>query len=183
MRYGNLGISLALLAVVVSQPVLAQSPYGEKNEFSSEWRGKQDNVVGYLSLPKGAQEPVPAIVLVHGSGGIGKREVRYVNEFTKMGIATFAIDRKRIAILGSSKGGSVALETAMLPALHARKGSDDLRFVAQLLCTRDAACSTARQRPPARPFWSWLADGMTTPAVQTARSMWKQSRVPAAKPS
>lgn len=146
--------------------------YGEKLEFASEWRGKQETVFGYLSLPQGADKPVPAMVLVHGSGGIGAREARYVAEFNKLGIATFTldsfaprgvsstvedqsrvsganmvsdafgalkllsdnpkIDKTRIGVLGASKGGTVALETAMQQAARVRKLPEDLKFAAHI---------------------------------------------------
>jgi dienelactone hydrolase len=70
----------------------AQGFPGEKIEFASELRGKQETVVGYLSLPPNADRPVPAMILIHGSGGIGEREMRYTAEYNKLGIAVFAVD-------------------------------------------------------------------------------------------
>lgn len=70
----------------------ARADYGEKIEFTSEWNGKKEAVYGYLSLPANVGKPVSAMVLVHGSGGLGVREARYVTEYNRMGIATFAVD-------------------------------------------------------------------------------------------
>ena len=70
----------------------AQGFPGEKIDFASEFRGKPEMVFGYLSLPPNADRPVPAMILIHGSGGIGDRELRYTAEYNKMGIAVFAVD-------------------------------------------------------------------------------------------
>ena len=51
--------------------------------------------VGHLSLPSGADadNPVPAIIMLPGSGGINKgREPGYVKLFNDRGIATFVLD-------------------------------------------------------------------------------------------
>jgi dienelactone hydrolase len=165
-------VILMLLTCLNAAAGYAQGNYGEKIEFVSELRGKQETVFGYLSLPPGAASPVPATVLVHGSGGLGEREARYMAEFIKLGIATFAldsfsprgvgstvddqsrvstaamvsdafgalkllsvhpkIDKSRIGILGGSKGGSVALETAVKQAALARKVPDGVAFAAHI---------------------------------------------------
>lgn len=70
----------------------AQSPAGEKIEFASKSGGKSTTVVGYLSLPENSARPVPAMVLISGSGGVGPREARYTKEFNKIGIAAFTVD-------------------------------------------------------------------------------------------
>ena len=146
----------------------AQMFPGEKIEFVSELRGKQETVFGYLSLPQNADGPVPAMVLVHGSGGIGDRELRYTAEYNKMGIAAFAIDSfaprgvastvedqsrvggsqmvsdafgalkllranpridgNRIGIQGGSKGGTVALDTAIKQVALARGLPAEVKF-------------------------------------------------------
>jgi dienelactone hydrolase len=57
---------------------------------------------GDLELPPGrAAERSPAVVLVHGSGGIGPREDRWAEELRQAGIATFVLD--------SFTGRSIAL--------------------------------------------------------------------------
>lgn len=162
----------------------AQSFPGEKIEFVSEVRGRQEPVYGYLSMPQ-ADRPLPAMILVHGSGGIGDRELRYTAEYNRMGIAVFAIDsftprgvtstaldqasvsaqqmeadafaalrliganpridRGRIGIQGVSKGGTVALETALPRVARARGAPADLKFA--LHVPLYPGCSTQYRTP------------------------------------
>jgi dienelactone hydrolase len=52
-------------------------------------------VSGTLDLPPGASGRVPAMLIVHGSGGIGSREEEYQRELNAIGIATFRTDSFR----------------------------------------------------------------------------------------
>jgi dienelactone hydrolase len=45
-----------------------------------------------LELPPGRSERSPAVVLVHGSGGVGPREDRWAEELRQAGAATFQLD-------------------------------------------------------------------------------------------
>ena len=47
---------------------------------------------GDLELPPGRVERSPAVLLVHGSGGVGPREDRWAAELRQAGIATFLLD-------------------------------------------------------------------------------------------
>jgi len=58
---------------------------GDKN-------GKPVSIAGELRLPQSAQGRVPAVVLMHGSGGPGPREELWAKIFNAMGIASFRID-------------------------------------------------------------------------------------------
>lgn len=163
----------ALIACVFAcGAAFAQGFPGEKIEFTSEGRGRQETVFGYLSLPPNGDRPVPAMVLVHGSGGIGEIQLRYTAEFIRMGIAVFSVDSfaprgvastvddqlrvtgvqmvsdafgalkllranpridgNRIGVQGGSKGGTVALETAIKQVARAHGVPAEVRFAAHI---------------------------------------------------
>ena len=58
---------------------------GDKN-------GKTAILAGVLRFPRGTSGRVPAIVLQHGSGGVGAREEYWSRFFNDLGIATFLVD-------------------------------------------------------------------------------------------
>jgi dienelactone hydrolase len=58
---------------------------GDKN-------GKAVTLAGELRLPQGASGRLPAVILVHGSGGTGSREEFWAKYVNAMGIASFVID-------------------------------------------------------------------------------------------
>ena len=128
-------------------------------------------ITGLLKIPPGAHGPVPAMVIVHGSGGVTPGEWEWADRLNALGIATFVIDNftgrrieetetdqfrlspaadvagalaalrllathpgidlKRIGVIGFSRGGIVALNTALEPF---RRGviNGDLRFAAHI---------------------------------------------------
>ena len=128
-------------------------------------------IAGLLKLPEGAHGPVPAMVIVHGSGGVQPGEWAWANRINALGIASFVIDNftgrgvtetetdpfrlsptadvagalaalrllathpgidpKRIGVMGFSRGGIVALDTALEPF---RRGviDGDLRFAVHI---------------------------------------------------
>jgi hypothetical protein len=54
--------------------------------------GKAAVIAGELRLPQGAAGRLPAVVLMHGSGGAGAREEFWSKTFNEMGIASFLVD-------------------------------------------------------------------------------------------
>ena len=54
--------------------------------------GKAAVIAGELRLPQGASGRLPAVVLMHGSGGAGAREEFWSKTFNEMGIASFLVD-------------------------------------------------------------------------------------------
>jgi dienelactone hydrolase len=53
--------------------------------------GKRVVIGGELQLPRG-EGRFPAVILVHGSGGVGAREDRWAHELNELGIAVFILD-------------------------------------------------------------------------------------------
>jgi dienelactone hydrolase len=58
---------------------------GDKN-------AKSTLIAGELRLPQGATGKVPAVVLLHGSGGVGPGPEMWARHFNEMGIAAYTID-------------------------------------------------------------------------------------------
>lgn len=51
------------------------------------------DVSARLYLPEDTEEPVPAVILLHGAGGVmGARELTYARQFADMGVAALVLD-------------------------------------------------------------------------------------------
>jgi dienelactone hydrolase len=107
-RFASLG-AVALLATALAGPALAQSappalpgrlevlplrgatPSG--TDFLRGTRGAEAQLAGELRLPPGpATTRVPAVVLVHGSGGISGSTDLWARQLNEAGIAAFILD-------------------------------------------------------------------------------------------
>jgi dienelactone hydrolase len=67
---------------------------GELIKFSSLDTNHPLHVSGELYLPKTGEGKFPAMVVVHGTGGIDERTDYFANELPKIGIAVFVVDYK-----------------------------------------------------------------------------------------
>ena len=54
--------------------------------------GKPVMLAGQLRIPRPGADKLPAVVLLHGSGGVGTNVVDWEQELNSMGVATFVID-------------------------------------------------------------------------------------------
>ena len=54
--------------------------------------GKSVALAGELRIPRPGTEKFPAVILIHGSGGISPTHARWVDELNSAGIATFLVD-------------------------------------------------------------------------------------------
>ena len=61
-------------------------------EFLLGQKGRGVNLSGELRLPQGNAPKFPAVILVHGSGGISGSMDAWVHHFNQAGIATFVLD-------------------------------------------------------------------------------------------
>ena len=92
MRRAAIVAACALLACA-SIFTSAQAQQRETISFESRQKGKPVQVTAEITWPATAGAgPVPAMVIHHGSGGVGEREARYVRELVPMGVATVVID-------------------------------------------------------------------------------------------
>jgi len=84
--------ALALLAVL-ALPVGAAAAE-TRIAFSSLDTSKPYKVSGTLYLPENTSSPCPAIILIHGTGGIDSRGALYRGPLLNAGIAVFEVDFK-----------------------------------------------------------------------------------------
>lgn len=63
-----------------------------EGEFLQGAKGKAVSLAGELRLPQGATPKFPAVVLVHGSGGINAAMDVWVHHLNQAGVATFVLD-------------------------------------------------------------------------------------------
>src|SRR5262245_28541244 len=64
----------------------------DRQVLTGDWRAPPSTIAGELRLPQGASGRLPAVILLHGSGGPGAREEFWSKTFNEMGIASFRVD-------------------------------------------------------------------------------------------
>lgn len=74
---------------VYSYPSLTLS---DKQFLLGEKNGTPVTIAGVLRIPKPGNDRLPAVLLVHGSGGISSYVTDWEQDFNAMGVATFIID-------------------------------------------------------------------------------------------
>lgn len=89
------GATSAQLLAGDSAGRIAFSSYTPRTMYDVARTGREkwpvQQVWGDLSLPKNSSGPVPAIVLMHGSGGVEKSMGQWVDAFNEIGVATFVV--------------------------------------------------------------------------------------------
>jgi dienelactone hydrolase len=173
-----LGVILLATATLAEQPTLRIELHPIQSEtltaqqfLTAEKPGISVTIAGELRMPFRTKEPIPAVVLVHGAGGITPQVDPWARELNEIGIAVFIldsftgrgvgggfvflsrvsfltmlvdayralellsnhprIDPSRIAIMGFSRGGRVAMYASLkrFQRMHCPAG---IKFVAYL---------------------------------------------------
>src|SRR5262245_43438466 len=94
---------VAIAVVLVSQPGTAQvartelhtmksATISDRQFLTGEKNGTPVVIAGVLRIPRAGNDKLPAVVLLHGSGGIGANVDRWAQEFNGLGLATFSVD-------------------------------------------------------------------------------------------
>lgn len=134
-------VSLAAVSVAtLAQPVTLEfNSLNRKQGFPAllEHRAQYtDKISGVLTRPANATGNVPAMIIMHSSGGIIPATWEWSNFFLQMGVATFVVDSfgpRGIADTGSDSsqlnyGASVADSLLALKTLAAQPGIDSKRI-------------------------------------------------------
>jgi dienelactone hydrolase len=96
------GIVLGILVSNVPDPVYAQAKVEvlpvetitltTQQLLTGDTDRKPAILAGELRIPRPGTDKLPAVILIHGSGGIGALHDRWVQELNKAGSATFVLD-------------------------------------------------------------------------------------------
>src|SRR5215470_15972070 len=84
--------SVADLAARVEIHAIETLTLSDQQLLTGDKNGKTVTIAGELRFPRGATGRVPAVVLLHGSGGIGPREEFWSKYIAELGNASFLID-------------------------------------------------------------------------------------------
>jgi cephalosporin-C deacetylase-like acetyl esterase len=73
------------------RPIESTTLTGEQF-LTGDKNGKLAMLAGELRIPKPGTDRLPAVVLVHGSGGLGASSDRWAQELNSIGVASFILD-------------------------------------------------------------------------------------------
>ena len=66
------------------------------NQFLAGTAGQKSTVIsGSLILPNNVEKPVPAVVILHGQGGVHRNEKDWASRLRRIGIATFIVNSNK----------------------------------------------------------------------------------------
>jgi dienelactone hydrolase len=85
--------SRAVLAAASLLTVSVAASAAETIKVASKTGGKPVTVTAEVFPPKAASRPAPAMIIMHGSGGVhAQREYAYAHRFNELGVAAIVID-------------------------------------------------------------------------------------------
>lgn len=94
----------------------------DENTFLRERKqGSPVTISGELTIPAG-QGRMPAVILTHGSGGVGETERGWVKELNRMGLATFLVDSfsgRNISETATGSGGRLSTGSSVIDVYRA----------------------------------------------------------------
>src|SRR5438876_3559640 len=64
----------------------------DRQFLTGDKNGTAVNIAGVLRLPRLGADRLPAVILLHGSGGIGGNVDRWAGELNGIGVAAFILD-------------------------------------------------------------------------------------------
>ena len=66
------------------------------NQFLAGTAGQKSTVIsGSLDLPNNVEKPVPAVVILHGAGGVHRNEKDWASRLRRIGLATFIVNSNK----------------------------------------------------------------------------------------
>src|SRR5262245_17017557 len=152
--------SIADLAARMELRAVETLTLTDQQFLTGDQNGKQATLSGILRLPRGPAGRVPAVILQHGSGGVGAREEYWSRFFNDFGIATFLVD---------SFSGRGIVQTSTDQAQLGR-----LNMILDGYRSFDALASHARIDPQRIAIMGFSRGGQSTlyAAMNRFRQMW-----------
>jgi dienelactone hydrolase len=85
-------VTLLLGVLLAAVPTASYSSETTTERLAYVAHGEDINLAGDLAIAEGRDGRLPAVIVVHGSSGLGKREAGWARFFRQHGYATFVID-------------------------------------------------------------------------------------------